>query len=435
MNDLFGMFNLSQDSDLLLQSLPRPRILLIVDGEDNVSITEDVVREINADVSIAKSAGEAIACCLKETFSVILYDVEMRSKEGVKIAQTVVQDELTRDIPIIFLNPISESDQLSFRRYKSAPIDCVPHPVAPHILISKVKVFLSLQIQRLAIVRMEQNLDLNLNPAAQMPTGAAQDELIAARGVVNRAAEDMTNDVVRCSERMDGITRFSAVVAHDFNNILAIILGNLELLGYEDIQNSKIQTRLASIENAAERACTLTNQLLGISSRSAKKVVVTHVSEVLKEMKQLILAELPPTVTLSLNLDESLWLTSIDPDDFQEATLNLIFNAREAMPDGGQLTLETANVSLDEGYCSLNPGVAPGDYVAVSVTDTGHGITADSRPFVFEPFFSSKDEAGSNGMGLPQVYGFCQRSKGHVRLQSGPNVGTVVHLYLPRAIG
>ena len=427
MNDLFGMLDLSQDRTLLLQSLPRPRILMVVDGEDNPSSTEDVLRKINADVIIAKDSEEAIARCLTEAFSVILCDVEMRSKEGVKIVEIVVQNELTRDIPIIFLSEISESDQLKFSRYKSAPIDCVSRPVASHILISKVNVFLSLQIQRLVIVRLERNLDLN-----QTTTCATQDEVVA--GVVNRATGDVAIDVVPCSERMDGITRFSAVLAHDFNNILAIILGNLELLSYEDIQNSKIQTRLSSIKNAAERACTLTNHLLEISSRASTKVVVTNANGVLTGMKQLILSELCPAVTFTLNLYEPLWQTSIDPGDFQKAMLNLVLNARDAMPDGGQLAVETANVSLDEYYCSLNPGVDPGDYVAVSVTDTGYGIAVDSRSFVFEPLFSSKDEAGSKGMGLPQVYGFCQRSKGHVRLQSGSNVGTAAYLYLPRVL-
>jgi CheY-like chemotaxis protein len=119
MNDLFGMLNLSQARDLLLQSLPRPRILMIVDSEDSASTTEDVMRELNADVIIVKDSAEAIACCLAEVFPVILYDVEMGSKEGAKIAGAVVQNELTRDIPIIFLGEISESDQLNFSRYKS----------------------------------------------------------------------------------------------------------------------------------------------------------------------------------------------------------------------------------------------------------------------------------------------------------------------------
>lgn len=429
MNDLLGMFSLSPDRALLLQSLPRPRILLVVDEEDNASFTEDVMREISADVIIAKNAAEAIQYCLKESFSVILYDTEMRSKDGVKMAETVLLNELTRDIPIVFLDHISELEQLNFSRYKSAPIDYVSRPVARHTLISKVNVFLALQLQRLAIVRLEQNL--NLVPTEQIPTDASQDELVAARGVANRAAEEIS-EVVRCSERMDGTTRLSAVVAHDFNNILAIILGNLELLGYEDIQSSKVQARLASIQSAADRACTVTSQLLAISRRVAINVVVADVNEVLKGMKQLVIAELPPAVTFTLNLGDTLWLTSIDIDDFREATLNLILNAREAMPDGGQLVLETSNEFLDEDYCSLNPGVDSGDHVVVSVTDTGRGIASDLRPFVFDPFVSSKNEPCRSGLGLSEVYGFCQRSNGHVRLQSAPNVGTTAYLYLPR---
>mgnify|MGYP006090003847 CR=1 FL=1 len=260
------------------------------------------------------------------------------------------------------------------------------------------------------------------------------DELLAGlKDVSESALQNMASDVIRCAERMDGITRFSGVVAHDVNNILAIILGNLELLDYELIENPKVRTRLASIQKASERASELTNQLLGISRRRPKSSIVTSVNEELKRIHQLILAEVPTNVTLTLTLDESLWLTSIDPDDFQEALLNLIINACEAMPDGGELALATANVKLDRDYCSLNPGVNPGDYVAVSVMDTGRGIPADVLPFVFEPFVSSKEETKSAGMGLPQVYGFCQRSNGHVRLEPSLNIGTTARLYLPSA--
>ena len=245
------------------------------------------------------------------------------------------------------------------------------------------------------------------------------------------AVPDVARDVVRCSERMDGITRFSAVVAHDVNNILAIILGNLELLEYEVIENPKINARLASIQKASERATELTNQLRGISRRQPKNIVATSINDELERMHQLILDEVPSNVTLILNLDEALCLTGIDPDDFQEALLNLIMNACDAMPDGGDLVLATANVNLNQDYCSLNPGVSLGDYVSVSVVDTGCGIAEDIRPFVFEPFVSSKDDTKGAGMGLSQVHGFCQRSNGHVRLVPGVTAGTTASLYLP----
>ena len=262
----------------------------------------------------------------------------------------------------------------------------------------------------------------------------AEDKLLSGlQDLSDSAVENMASDAVRCSERMDGITKFSSVVAHDFNNILAIILGNLELLDYEPIENPKIHARLASIQKASERACELTNKLLAISRRRPKTTVATCANAALNRMHQSILAEVPPNVKLTLTLDESLWLTGIDPDDFQQALFNLIINACEAMPDGGELALATANVKLDGDYCSLNPGVNPGNYVAVSVMDTGRGIAADIRPFVFEPFVSSKEETKSAGMGLPEVYGFCQRSNGHIRLEPRLNVGTIARLYLPVA--
>mgnify|MGYP003663898475 CR=1 FL=1 len=588
MNNLLEIFNPLQESDLLLQGWSKPRILLIAGSENGGSVTDDVICGINVDVTTANNSGDAIACCLRETFSVILCDVEMRSQEGVKIAENFIHNEIARDTPIIFLDGISDSDHVKFSSYKSAPIDYVSKPVNQHILISKINVFLSLEIQRLAMVRMEKNLNqINLdyklilesaaigilgiddkgkmnflNSAAQallqsdacligtsvvplldgphakeshwsnhsvrggcsksaespsgdtlmyrpdassfaadytfsaMPpesgfsggvlvfqdisdrkkierplhngehkivdgsqdlsdgaltesgsverpplnndlqttTDYAHDERSSTGVVANRDDHNTTSDVVCVSEPMEGIARFSAVVAHDFNNILAIILGNLELLDYEDIDNSKVQTRLASIRKAADRACTLTNQLLGVSRRQAKELVVSNANEELGGMNQLILAELPSNVTLTLNLDESLWVTSIDPDSFLEAILNLIVNAREAMPDGGQLTLETANVILDRAYCNQNTDVHSGDYVEVSVTDTGRGIGTDTIPFVFEPFFSTKDESRRTGIGLALVYGFCQRSNGHVRLQSSPDIGTTVRLYLPRVL-
>jgi signal transduction histidine kinase len=435
MSDLFGMLSLSQHSQLVVQDLPKQRILVVADGMEHVGLVEAITREIDAELMSIKSPLEAAEYCASQLFSVILYAADMQSEESVKTAQTVVQNELSSETPVIFLSRVSEPDQLNFSLHKSAPADYVAWPVATHIIISKVNVFLSLQIQRLAILQMGKNLDENHNFAATLPIETGQRGVVAADAFVNSAAGSTASDVVVSSERLDAMTHLSATVAHDLNNILAIILGNLELLGYEGIQDSKIQARLAPIQGAAERACVVTNQLLGFSRRSPKKAVVTDVNRVLVGMEQLILPELCSAVKLAWSLNDSLWQTTIDPDDLQDAVLHLIQNACDAMPDGGKLAVETSNVSFDEDSCSSASALDAGDYVALLVSDTGHGIPADIRPFVFDPLFSSNDKTGSKGMGLSQVYGFCQRSKGHIRLRSDPDIGTVVLLYLPRSLG
>ena len=439
MKDGIGVGNAPKESELLLQGLPRLRVLLIEDGQASIAVAGDVIRDIDGDVVVAKNATEALALLLRGAFSVILCNAHMGSQEGVKIAETVVRNPLTDDIPIIFLHELSGADYLSFSSSKSAPVDYVQSPINTNLLVSKVNTLLLLAMQSQAILRMEgaMNLSPSLNDQDSQHKGILGSSEFDISGTAGRGelANFSTNAAVEShlAERMAAVTRFSAVVAHDFNNILAIILGNLELLEYEDIDNQNVHSRLASIQKSADRACGLTSQVLAISRQHAKRVVETNANETLRSLTQLSAAELPAHVTLSLNLDKSLWLISIDPDDFEEALQNLIVNAFEAMPESGKLTLETANVTLDQQGCDINLGLHPGDYIELSVTDTGGGIAADLRPVVFEPFISSKDDVKGSGLGLSQVYAFCKRSSGHVRLQTGCEGGTTARLLLPRA--
>lgn len=250
--------------------------------------------------------------------------------------------------------------------------------------------------------------------------------------VFDKTEQNLTDEALRRSQRMDAIGQFTGGVAHDFNNILAIILGNLELLQYEEFSEEKVRNRLAVITKSAQRASQLTRQLLSFSNHQANVALATDINRVIGQIDHLISGALTPMVEFSLNLAEDIWPTAIDPGDFQDALLNLIINARDAMPGGGQLKVKTANVALNSAYCGRNPGVEPGDYVQVSVSDTGQGIPSDILPFVFEPFFSTKDETKGTGLGLAMVYGFTQRSRGHAKIYSNPGVGTTVRLFLPR---
>ncbi|MDG2048024.1 MAG: ATP-binding protein [Halioglobus sp.] len=434
MSDLLAWVSLSRDAEFVLRRLPAPNILVIMDDELKDSLIENVLREINAELVIVKSALEAMDVCVENTFSVILHYAEMDSEEALKAAKLMVLSELTRDVPIIFVNPVSELDQLNFSRYKSAPVDYVSRAADPHLIVAKVDVFLALQMQRLVIAHMEKNIDLGRNLEVQIATEIDHGETEPLSRDIIRVPANIISDLISCSGRMDGIIKLSAIVAHDFNNILAIVLGNLELLEYEDIEDLKIQGRLSPIQSAAERACAITNQLSRLYRPLPQKQMISNVNQVLEGIKPLILAELNASVTLTLNLSERVWLVNIETDDFQRTVLELIRNASEAMPAGGQLVIETTNVVLDQDCCDVSSGVDHGEYVELSVTDSGHGISADSKPFVFDPFFSTKVKTGIKGMGLSHVYGFCRRSKGYVWLCSDSDVGTAAHLYLPRTV-
>jgi PAS domain S-box-containing protein len=236
------------------------------------------------------------------------------------------------------------------------------------------------------------------------------------------------------AQRLESIGQLTGGVAHDFNNLLTVILGNVEMLtdalshGATDLHGMA-----EMIGRAAHRGADLTRRLLAVARRQPLEPQVVQVNELLEDMQPLLQRALGEQVELRLNLHEGLWEAMVDPAQLDSAVLNLCINARDAMPNGGQLMLETANKTLDASDADQYPDLLPGDYVLLSVTDTGNGINPAHLSRVFEPFFTTKDTSKGSGLGLAMVYGFVKQSKGHVNLVSEEGVGTKVLLYLPRA--
>lgn len=235
------------------------------------------------------------------------------------------------------------------------------------------------------------------------------------------------------AQKMKSIGQLTGGIAHDFNNILGIILGNLDLLKRQIGEDDKAQKRLMTIQKSAERAVNLTRQLLGFSRQQAAQKVVTDINQVVRNMDSLIIRSVTPAVEAEHHLTDDLWLTDIDPGDFEDALLNMVINARDAMPDGGRLILETRNCTLDAAYCEQNLGAKPGDYVQLSISDSGEGISPEQKERIFEPFFTTKPRGEGNGLGLAMVYGFTKRSGGYIEVKSKQKIGTTFFLYLPRS--
>jgi signal transduction histidine kinase/CheY-like chemotaxis protein len=239
------------------------------------------------------------------------------------------------------------------------------------------------------------------------------------------------------SQRLEAIGQLTGGVAHDFNNLLTVILGNLALLrrSGDGTSGGPDPRRLAEIEQAAERASQLTRQLLSVARRQPLQPQVVDLNELVGSLQPMLARVLGEDVTQRVKLAGTACLASLDLAQAESALLNLCLNARDAMPRGGLLAIETSPVTLDGSYAQANPEVAPGDYVMVSVSDTGTGIRPEHLARVFEPFFTTKEPGKGTGLGLSTVQGFVKQSGGHVKVYSEVGKGTSVKLYFPQAAG
>jgi PAS domain S-box-containing protein len=244
------------------------------------------------------------------------------------------------------------------------------------------------------------------------------------------------------SQKMEAVGQLTGGIAHDFNNLLTIIIGGLEAIGRQIplMDDSAPKARIIrSREMAvvgAQRAAALVGRLLAFSRQQPLAPTALDVNKLIPGIAELLRQTLGESISLEAVLSGGLWPTFIDANQLESALINLAVNARDAMPSGGQLTLETANAYLDDAYvAALAEPVAPGQYVQVSVTDTGVGMDAATAEKAFEPFFTTKPTGKGTGLGLSQVYGFVRQSSGHIKIYSEVGVGTTVKLYLPRHAG
>ncbi|HEV2564052.1 MAG TPA: ATP-binding protein [Microvirga sp.] len=256
--------------------------------------------------------------------------------------------------------------------------------------------------------------------------------------VAQEVAERLkAEEALRQAQKMEAVGQLTGGIAHDFNNLLTIIVGNIELLQRRLPEGNERLLRAADhAMEATRRAATLTQRLLAFSRRQPLEPKPIDANKLVAGMSELLRRTLGETIVLETVLAGGLWRTQADPNQLENAIVNLAVNARDAMPGGGKLTIETANARLDEAYVeALAEPVPPGQYVLVAVSDTGTGMDKATMERVFEPFFTTKGVGRGTGLGLSQVYGFVRQSNGHIRIYSELGEGTTIKIYLPRLIG
>ncbi|MGU3360517.1 CHASE3 domain-containing protein [Methylobacterium sp. M6A4_1b] len=250
------------------------------------------------------------------------------------------------------------------------------------------------------------------------------------------ATRDMLEERLRQSQKMEALGQLTGGLAHDFNNMLAIIIGNLSLLKRRLERGERgVERYVEQALKGADRAATLTHRLLAFARKQPLAPEAIACNRLIGAMSDLLRRSLGEAIRIETVTTPDLWTTKADANQLENAILNLAVNARDAMPKGGRLIIETDNVHLDEAYAARNPGVPAGQYVLVALTDSGSGMAPDVAAKAFDPFFTTKPAGQGTGLGLSQVYGFVRQSGGHVAIYSEPGRGTTVRLYLPRHLG
>lgn len=262
----------------------------------------------------------------------------------------------------------------------------------------------------------------------------AAGKIVRVQGAFQDISERLAlEEQVRRSQRLEAIGQLTGGLAHDFNNLLTVIIGNTELLGERLAEQPELLELSSMACTAAQRGAELTRRLLAFARRQPLDPKSVDINRLIIGMDGLLRRTLSEDIDIRLATIAEPWIAYVDPAQLEAALLNLAINARDAMPEGGRLTIETANVELDEDYADRHVDLAPGEYVMLALSDTGTGIAPEHLERVFEPFYTTKAAGKGTGLGLSMVYGFVRQSRGHIKIYSETGLGTTVKLYLPRA--
>ena len=396
-----------------------PRVLVVDDDENNLLAISTVLEDIG-EVVIAKSGEEALRHLLRGQFAVILLDVYMPGMDGYETAQIIREREQTKRIPIVFLSAVNKEAEHLIRGYSMGAVDYVFKPVDPVVLRSKVAVFVDLFAKTQEIERkaeQEQSL-LDENLRANAERLKAEQEL--------RRAEAQLFHV----QKMEAIGKLTGGIAHDFNNLLAAVIGGLRLIEKRTELSEPAREVLGMTKRAAEQGTELVRRLLAFARRQQLKPADIEIPALAKAVTGLLGPTLGGRHQLDWRIGQSLWHAYADPAQLELALMNLVINARDAMADGGTILVGAENRTLSR---AKNGDLDKGDYVVLTVTDTGCGIAPEMLEQVLEPFVTTKDVGKGTGLGLSMVYGFARQSGGAFQLKSEVGKGTSAEIWLPKS--
>jgi signal transduction histidine kinase len=420
-------------------SNPDPVEVLLVDDHPAKLLSYEVIlSELGETLIKAGSAREALAALLKRDIAVVLIDVQMPDLDGFELAAMIREHPRFRQTALIFVSAIHLSELDRMRGYEAGGVDYVPVPVVPQVLRAKVRVFAELHRKTRALARLnaeleqrviERTADLEQSRAALQQLN---EELEARIDEKTREREQALAQLFE-AQKIDTIGQLTGGVAHDFNNLLMAMLGSLEILRKRVADDPRSQRLLENAIKGAERGAALTQRLLAFARRQKLRPESVDIRKLVAGMQDLLDRALGPHVHLRNNLSADLPPVLIDANQLELAILNLAVNARDAMPDGGDICFEAAKADVPDGTAPST--LREGSYVRLSVIDTGIGMDGETLARASEPFFTTKGVGKGTGLGLSMVQGLAAQSGGGVLLTSRKGEGLRVDLWIPCADG
>jgi signal transduction histidine kinase len=404
-------------------------ILLVDDQPAKLLSYEVILRELGENLIKAQSAREALEQILKNDIAVILIDVIMPDLNGFELAEMIRGHPRFQSTAIIFVSAVAMTDLDRLRGYELGAVDYVPVPVVPDLLRAKVRVFAELyrktrQLETLN-AELERRVDERTMELAQ--TNAELEERVEERTREREAALAQVHEM----QKLESLGQLTGGLAHDFNNLLMAILGNLDLLTKKLANDTAAKRLVEGAIRSAERGAALTKRMLAFARRQELRPEAVDAPRLVKGMAEMLQRSLGPGIEINMEFEDCLVLVHVDPNQLELAMLNLALNARDAMPQGGRLTIAARRETVRGGLQDLKQG----DYVCLAVTDTGVGMDEMTLKRAAEPFFTTKGIGKGTGLGLSMVYGLAAQSDGATRIASQLGVGTTVELWLPVAAG
>ncbi|HET6235819.1 MAG TPA: response regulator [Acetobacteraceae bacterium] len=405
------------------------RILVVDDDAGGRYLKAHILRKYGYDVAEAATGRAAIGQCEASLPDLALVDMRLPDIHGVEVCKHL--KAAFTGIAILQTSAAITSAHDRALALEGGADGFLVEPIEPEELLATVKSLIRMRGAEQALRQANETLE-NLVVARTRELTETNRRL-----EVEIAERRKAEDVLWHAQKLEAVGELTGGIAHDFNNLLAVIVLSMEMIRAAFEQDkvparNKVLRLLTASEAAAERATTLTRQLLAFARRSTLKLGVVTLDEVIVGCEPFLRRALGETISFGVQSEQNLWPCRIDAAQFESVMLNLAVNARDAMPSGGELRIATSNVTIDAKEALHLGELAAGSYVLIKVADTGTGMDADVAARAFEPFFTTKDVGKGTGLGLSQVYGFIKQSGGHIRIDTKLGRGTTFSLYVPR---